>query len=49
MLGTAGGEGGSVSVKRFMLYASMTFVVAVLFSIIASFYKYRDESAARGQ
>ena len=49
MLGKAGGEGDSVSVQRFMLYAGMTFVVAVLFSIIAAFYKYRDESAARGQ
>ncbi len=49
MLGTVGGEGESVSVKRFMLYAAMTFVVAILFSIIAAFYKYRDELAARGQ
>ena len=49
MLGKAGGAGDSVSVDRFMLYAGMTFVVAVLFSIIAAFYKYRDEAAARGQ
>ncbi len=49
MLSKAGGEGDSVSVDRFMLYAGMTFVVAILFSIIAAFYKYRDESAARGQ
>jgi dipeptide/tripeptide permease len=49
MLSKAGGAGDSVSVDRFMLYAGMTFVVAVLFSIIAAFYKYRDESAARGQ
>ena len=49
MLSKVGGEGDSVSVDRFMLYAGMTFVVAVLFSIIAAFYKYRDEAAARGQ
>ena len=48
-LSKAGAEGDSVSVDRFMLYAGMTFVVAIFFSIIAAFYKYRDESAARGQ
>jgi POT family proton-dependent oligopeptide transporter len=46
------GEGGheaSVSTSRFMLYAGMTFVVAILFSIVAAFYRYRDEAAARGK
>jgi len=51
--GTVLGDGtsGNVSVtpKIFMFYAGLTFFVAILFSIIAAFYKYRDESAARGQ
>ena len=47
--GAGAGHEDSVSVSRFMLYAGMTFVVAVLFSIVAAFYKYRDEAAARGQ
>ncbi len=44
-----GGHDESVSVSRFMLYAGMTFVVAILFSIVASFYRYRDEAAAQGR
>jgi POT family proton-dependent oligopeptide transporter len=36
-----GGE-GSVTPGRFMLYAGMTFVVAILFSLIATRYRYRD-------
>jgi len=47
--GPEGGHEASVSTQRFMLYAGMTFVVAILFSIVAAFYKYRDEAAARGQ
>jgi POT family proton-dependent oligopeptide transporter len=39
----------SVSAGRFMMYAGLTFVVAILFSIIAAFYRYRDEAAARGK
>ncbi len=39
----------AVSTNRFLLYAGLTFVVAILFSIIASFYKYRDAAAARGK
>ena len=39
----------SVSTGRFLMYAGLTFVVAILFSIIAAFYKYRDEAAARGK
>lgn len=39
----------SVSTERFLQYAGMTFVVAILFTIIAAFYRYRDEAAARGK
>jgi POT family proton-dependent oligopeptide transporter len=39
----------SVSSSRFMMYAGLTFVVAVLFSIIGAFYKYRDPAAAMGK
>ena len=39
----------SVSTNRFLLYAGMTFVVAILFSVAASFYKYRDKAAALGK
>jgi POT family proton-dependent oligopeptide transporter len=45
-----GGHGeGSVTPGRFMLYAGMTFVVAIMFSLIASRYRYRDETAAAGK
>lgn len=44
-LGDGHGE-GSVSAHRFLLYAGMTFVVAILFSLIAARYRYRDEPAA---
>ncbi|HYG21912.1 MAG TPA: MFS transporter [Verrucomicrobiae bacterium] len=46
-VGDSGSE--SVSAGRFMLYAAMTFGVAVVFAIVASFYKYRDPSAALGK
>ena len=39
----------SVSTNRFLLYAGMTFVVAILFSVVATFYRYRDQAAARGK
>jgi len=42
----AGGHAGSVSTSRFLLYAGATFVVAILFSIAAAFYRYRDQGAA---
>ena len=46
----ANGSGAtSVSANRFLLYAGLTFVVAILFSIIAAFYKYRDAAAAQGK
>jgi POT family proton-dependent oligopeptide transporter len=42
-------EAASVSPGRFLQYAGMTTVVAVLFSIVAAFYQYRDKSAAEGK
>jgi len=45
----SGGHADSVSTQRFLLYAGMTFVVAILFSIVASFYRYRDTAAAQGK
>ncbi len=41
--------GGAVSVSRFLLYAGMTFGVALLFSLISRTYRYRDASAASGR
>lgn len=39
----------AVSPGRFLQYAGMTLAVAVLFSIVCAFYKYRDPSAAAGK
>ncbi|HEY4415975.1 MAG TPA: MFS transporter [Verrucomicrobiae bacterium] len=39
----------AVSTERFLLYAGLTFVVAILFSIVARFYNYRDKAAAVGK
>jgi len=39
----------SVSTGRFLQYAGLTFVVAILFTVVAAFYNYRDEAAARGK
>jgi POT family proton-dependent oligopeptide transporter len=39
----------SVSSGRFMLYAGMMFAVAILFSLIATTYHYRDQAAAEGK
>lgn len=39
----------SVSSHRFLQYAGLTFVVAILFTIVAAFYRYRDPAAARGK
>jgi POT family proton-dependent oligopeptide transporter len=44
----AGGPSTSVSTSRFLLYAGLTFAVAVLFSIQSAFYRYRDAAAAGG-
>jgi POT family proton-dependent oligopeptide transporter len=45
--GTTGSD--SVSAGRFMQYAGMMFLVAVLFSVAAAFYRYHDKSAAEGK
>ena len=41
-----GTSDSSVSSGGFLQYAGMTFVVAVLFTIVATFYKYRDPRRA---
>lgn len=46
---SAGNESASVSSGRFTLYAGATFVVAMLFSVVAAFYRYRDAAAAEGK
>ena len=43
-----GGE-ASVSSGRFLMYAALSFVVAIIFSGVASLYKYRDATAAQGK
>jgi POT family proton-dependent oligopeptide transporter len=47
--GAANAGSASVSSGRFMLYAWMMFGVAILFSLIASTYQYRDKAAAEGK
>jgi len=49
VLSKAGEEAGSIKASRFVLYAEMTFVVAILFSIATIFYRYRDKTAAEGK
>ncbi|MCS7338633.1 MAG: POT family MFS transporter [Verrucomicrobiae bacterium] len=50
VLAAAGGaHDAAVSTHRFLLYAGMTFVVAIGFSVVASFYRYRDDAAAHGR
>jgi POT family proton-dependent oligopeptide transporter len=44
----ANAHAASVSTNRFLLYAGLTFVVSILFSMVTVFYRYRDEAAARG-
>ena len=44
-----GSGDSSVTTGRFLQYAGLTFVVAILFSIVATFYRYRDPEAARGK
>ncbi|HTJ00360.1 MAG TPA: MFS transporter [Dongiaceae bacterium] len=39
----------SVTSGRFMLYAGLVFVVAILFSVVARDYRYRDRAAAEGK
>jgi POT family proton-dependent oligopeptide transporter len=45
----AGAGSASVSSGRFMLFAWLMFGVAILFSLIASTYHYRDKAAAAGK
>jgi POT family proton-dependent oligopeptide transporter len=45
----AGEQSASVSTSRFLSYAGLTFVVAILFSIVAARYRYRDKAAAEGK
>ena len=44
-----GAGNASVSTGRFLQYAGLTFVVAILFTFVAAFYRYRDAAAARGK
>jgi POT family proton-dependent oligopeptide transporter len=44
-----GAQSASVSTSRFLWYAGLTFVVAILFSIVAAHYRYRDKAAAEGK
>jgi POT family proton-dependent oligopeptide transporter len=45
----AGGGETSITSGRFLMYAGLTFVVAIVFSVVASCYKYRDAAAAEGK
>jgi POT family proton-dependent oligopeptide transporter len=49
LFASASDSAASVSTGRFLLYAGMTFGVAILFSAVASFYRYRDTAAAEGK
>jgi POT family proton-dependent oligopeptide transporter len=49
LFSNASDHAASVSTNRFLLYAGMTFGVAILFSLVATFYKYRDAAAAAGK
>ena len=42
-------ESSSVSTDRFLLYAGLIFVVAILFSLVATTYRYRDTAAGQGK
>jgi len=44
-----GAGDAAVSTVRFLQYAGLTFIVAILFSFVAAFYQYRDKSAAQGK
>lgn len=48
VLGATSGE-VSVTRGRFQIYAGLTFLVAIVFTLIAIQYRYRDESASRGK
>jgi POT family proton-dependent oligopeptide transporter len=49
LFSSASDPAASVSTNRFLLYAGMTFVVAILFSVVATTYRYRDAAAAQGK
>ena len=49
VLGGGGGHDVSVTPTMFLFYAGLTFVVAILFAIICSCYRYRDTEAAQGR
>ena len=48
---TFAGSGGDSAVTsgRFMMYAGLSFIVAILFSVVAARYRYRDAEAAQGR
>jgi len=46
---TPGNGEAAVSTNRFLMYAGLTFVVAIVFSLIASRYRYQDKAAAVGK
>ena len=48
-LSGAGGGETSVTPERFLMYAALAFGVAILFSIVATFYRYRDRESAYGR
>ena len=45
----SGSGAESVTSGRFLMYAGLMFVVAILFSVATSFYRYRDAAAAQGK
>jgi proton-dependent oligopeptide transporter, POT family len=49
LLSNGAGGADSVSAGRFLQYAGMMFLVAVLFSGAAAFYRYHDRAAAAGK
>jgi len=51
ILGGGAAASGDVSVTptMFNFYAVLTFLVAIAFSIVATFYKYQDQAAAQGR
>jgi POT family proton-dependent oligopeptide transporter len=49
LFSNASDPAASVSTSRFLLYAGMTFLVAILFSVVATTYRYRDAGAAQGK
>ena len=46
---TPGNGEAAVSTGRFLMYVGLTFVVAIVFSLIASRYRYQDKAAAEGK